>query len=54
MNSKKNYNYLEQGSFLFCKYELMKLQLSMRILRLIFVIFEILFKNTENKTTICN
>ena len=47
MNSKTNYNYLNQASFLFCKYELMKLQLSMRRLRLVFVIFEILFENTE-------
>ena len=47
MNSKTNYNYLKQASFLFCKYELMKLQLSMRRLRLVFVIFEILFENTE-------
>ena len=53
MNSKTNYNYLKQASFLFVN-KLTKLQLSMRILRLIFVIFEILFENTENKTTICN
>ena len=39
MNSKTNYNYLKQASFLFCKYELMKLQLSTRRLRLFFCNF---------------
>ena len=40
-------------SFPFCKYKLMKLKLSVEKLRL-FIIFEILFENTEKKTTKCN
>ena len=40
MNSKENYNYLKQASFsFFCKYELMKLQLGKRKLRLNFCNF---------------
>ena len=55
VNSKANCNYLNQISFLafLCKYKLMKMKLSVGKLRL-FIIFEILFENTEKKTTKCN